>query len=334
MKEILRGMRSRLALLFLALFTLTSLAAAWQSRNRFSGAHSISGTVRSGEDRPAADARVEVRDVLTGQLVAAGYCNYSGSFDIEVPNGRYELVVTQGLAETRERVEVAGSPAFVSLRLPAANSGSDVGGPHTVSVAQFKVPGKARGLLKKARSAFEKGKTEESSRYLSAALEIYPAFAEALTLRGILSLDEGKPDQARQDLENAIAADSSYALAYVVLGANYNLLSRFDDALRTLDHGVALAPNSWQGYFEMGKAFIGKANYPAALRQLNKAEEMAPRSYPLIHLVKAHTLLAMQSYPEAMEELQAYLDGAPKGPKSDEARAMLEKVRAFSASKN
>jgi len=326
-------MRSRLLVLPLILFALNPSLAAAQTRGRFTSNSSVSGTVRTAEDRPAADARVEVRDLMTGQVVASGYCNYSGSFDIDVPGGRYEIVITQGLAEARDRVDVAGAPAFLSLRLPSATQGAEAGGRYAVSVAQFKVPSKAHDAFKRARSAFDKHKLGDAGRHLAEALAIYPNFAEALTLRAILSLDDGKIDPARGDLEKAVEADSSYALAYIVLGATYNMLSRFDDALRTTDRGVALAPDSWQGYFEMGKAFIGKANYPAAIRQLNKAEEMAPKSYTLIHLAKAHALLGLQSYAEAMEELQAYLDREPNGPKSVEARAMLEKARAFGIAK-
>ena len=59
---------------------------------------------------------------------------------------------------------------------------------------------------------------------------------------------------------------------------------------------------------------------------------MGPKNYPLIHLVKAHALLGLKNYAEAMAELQWYIERAPQGDRnSAQARQMLDKVRAFAA---
>ena len=84
----------------------------------------------------------------------------------------------------------------------------------------------------------------------------------------------------------------------------------------------------------MGKSYIGKANYPDALRQLERAQSLAPGDYPLISLLRAHALLAMKQFPEAMTALQAYLQKDPQGPNSDKARRMLEQAQAFVARNN
>jgi tetratricopeptide (TPR) repeat protein len=106
---------------------------------------------------------------------------------------------------------------------------------------------------------------------------------------------------------------------------------RFDDALNVLDRGVALSPQSWQAYFEMAKAQIGKADYAAAVRSLDRSERLANGQYPLIHFVKAHALLGLKQYSDAMNELQAFIDQAPKDPKADNARQTLEQVKAYVA---
>ena len=70
-----------------------------------------------------------------------------------------------------------------------------------------------------------------------------------------------------------------------------------------------------------------------ALRQLERAQSLAPEDYPLISLLRAHALLAMKQFPEAMTALQAYLQKDPQGPNSDQARKMLEQAQAYVASK-
>src|SRR5262249_30307521 len=221
----------------------------------------------------------------------------------------------------------------ISLTVPnAARTPADTGGSSTVSVAQFQVPKKARELFKKAQAAARKQKPDEESKYLAGALEVYPDFADALTLRGIRKLDNNQLTEATADLEKAIQCDGSYALAYLVLGAAYNMANRFDDALRSSDHGISLMPTAWQGYFEMAKSYIGKADYEKALRQLDKATSLGPRNYAPIHLVRAHALLALKSYSEAMVELQSFLVRAPKGdPTTAEVMALMNQTRSFIA---
>jgi regulator of sirC expression with transglutaminase-like and TPR domain len=40
-------------------------------------------------------------------------------------------------------------------------------------------------------------------------------------------------------------------------------------------------------------------------------------------------MLAVKNYPDAMNELQAFIDQAPKAPQADSARETLEQVKAF-----
>lgn len=300
------------------------------AQRRFSDNNSsLSGTIRTADNKPAADMYVQLIG-QNGQVAGSAYTNMGGVFDIiNVPEGTYELQAVIGLNQVTERVEVRGMSS-VALRLPAPEVSAG-GGRHSVSVAQMKVPGKARKLFGKAQSAMEKQKLDDAGRYVEEALKVHPDYAEALTLRGILKLDAGKTDDARIDFERAVECDSGYAMSYIALGASYNMLKRYDDALRVIERGAALSPRTWQAYFELAKAFMGKGNYEAALRQAAKAGTLAPEDYAPIHLVKAHAALGLKDYATAMAELQAYLDRAPAAPNSAHARQTLEKVRAFAA---
>jgi tetratricopeptide (TPR) repeat protein len=309
--------------ILLLLLSLPSVA-------QFSGFNhgSVSGVILNETSRPARDVRVELRTAGTGQTVASTYTNAGGFYEFaQLASGEYELVAVLGIKEVRQRVEVQNAVEAVNLRLPAENL--DAGNNNSVSVAQFQVPKKARSAYKKASKAYDKQKLDEAAEHLAKALEIHPEYAEALTLRGIMTLNNGNAEAASKDFEAAIAADHAYATSYLALGAAYNALNRFDDALRTIDRGVALSPASWQGYFEMGKAFAGKGNYESALRMLQKAQALAPKEYAPIHLVKAHAQLALKNYPEAMVELQMFLDREPAGPNSAQAQDTLARVKAF-----
>jgi tetratricopeptide (TPR) repeat protein len=319
-------------------FTLTSLAQRdpFSSQRPFQGAgqdmfNSLAGTVVTADNKPVKDAHVELRG-SNGSAVSSAYTNSSGMFEFpQVSPGTYDIVATSGVEQAQERIEVGRIPFNVSLRLPVTSSARDGNGSNSVSVAQYKVPQKAREALKKAQEATAKEKNDEAQKQLAKALEIYPKYADALTLRAILKMGTKDLPDAVADLQQAITDDENCALAYLVMGAIFNTESKFDDAIRSLQRGEALSPNSWQGYFEMGKALVGKAQYEPALRQLDRAQTLVPKDYPSIHLVKAHAMLALNDYSDAMTELQAYLTIEPQGPNTQEAQKMLAQARAFAA---
>src|SRR5262249_54016043 len=157
------------------------------------------------------------------QLFTSGYTNAQGAFEFaNVPNGVYELVASSGLSEVRETLNVPSPPGLNLIIADASQHPDAVPGDKTVSVAQFKVPGKAGDLLKKAQAAANKNKLEDVNKYLTRALEIYPQFAEALTFRGILKLDANQVPAAIEDLEKAVHYDANAPMSYLVLGAAYN----------------------------------------------------------------------------------------------------------------
>ena len=294
---------------------------------------SISGVVVGSDGAPIPDARIELRNENTGNTIASGYTNANGVFEFaNLPSTPYEVVATAGLTESHERV---GPEGLIGLRMRLNTTNqmaAHADGTATVSVAEYKVPQKARDAFHKAEVALSKNKIEETSKYLAKALEIYPNYASALTLRGVLSLDHADANAALNDFDKAIHCDPSLALAYTAMTAALNQLNKFDDALRSADRAITLAPRSWQSYFEMAKAYVGKADYQHALQQLTRAQSLSPTEYAPIHLVRAHVMLALKQYGNAMNELQAFLTLAPQDPNSAAARTALEKVKAALAS--
>jgi Flp pilus assembly protein TadD len=289
----------------------------------------ISGTVQDMHSNPLKDVRVELTN-MNGVIVNSTYTSVSGAFEFtHVPQGGYMVVATAGLQQSSERVEVNGFTTVVGIHIQASDKPEDGVNGSAISVAQYKVPGKARDEYRKAREAMEKEKLEDARKHLARALEIFPNYADALTLRGVLELNQHNPDAAMADLDRAVKADANYAMAYMVMGSALNMQSKFDEALRALQRGESLAPDFWQAQFEMGKAYIGKNDYAAALGHLQRAQALAPREYPLIYLLQAHALLAMKQYPEAMSALQVFLEKEPQGANRQEAQKMLEKAQAF-----
>src|SRR5262249_31535981 len=293
--------------------------------------NSISGSVFGSDNKPMSDVRVELRDTRNGQVLNSVYTGLGGDFQFsEIPQGLYRVVALSGTTQAEEVVEVNSWNSLINLRLPSRSKPDDNKGKNTVSVAQYRVPEKAREELRKAREASTKGRMDEAQSRVARALEIHPTYADALTFRAILKLTTKDNHGAVADLERAIECDATYAMAYMVLGSAFNVESKFDEAIRALERGESLAPDAWQAYFELGKAYAGKADFKTSLAELNRAHTLAPE-YHLIRLVRAHVLMQLRQFNDAVADLQVYLEKKPDGQDSDLAQKMLQQAQAAMA---
>lgn len=335
-------MNYRLPFLFLLLFALCfALAAGAQQPQQavfgvpdpaavVTNTSSLTGSVRSFAGQPLRNVRIELQNPGSGQVSFSTYTLPNGSFELDnLPNGHYEVVATQGVNEAREQVQIDGPGINVTLRMPTESEAAAAGSQDSVSVAQLKVPSKARNLYRKAQEHADKNKISDALHEVEQALKIAPTYAPALTLRGLIAMQQGKAPQAVSDLEAAVQHDPTYGLAYIVLGSAYNMASRFDDAIRVLSRAESLAPSAWQLHFELSKALLGKGDFTRSLQQAAKAGELSSVDYPPLHLVMARAYLGMKSYPQAITELEQFLRRDPHSADAAQAQQTLDQARAF-----
>jgi len=141
-------------------------------------------------------------------------------------------------------------------------------------------------------------------------------------------MNDGATADGMGDFQAAIKADPNYALAYTTLGAALNESQKFEDATRTLLRAVAIQPRAWQAYYELAKASLGQGDYKTALKNVSKACEIS-QEYPPVHLVRAHAMLGLKMYEDAVSELELYLTQDPSGSGADSARKTLSMAKSF-----
>jgi tetratricopeptide (TPR) repeat protein len=321
------------ACLLVLLFPLSILATAQSviTNPESSNLGIVSGTVSTMQNTPVRNARVELRELSTGRVITSTYTQSSGRFEFNnIPDSSYEVVAISGISQTSERLHNSKTNNYVELRL--STGGQDNGANSSISVAALRVPEKARREFEKAAEAYDKHKpVEKIEKHLARALEIYPRYAQALTLKAVLLLNDENFPEAKALFQQSIDSDPSYAIPYVALASIMTHEQRFDDALRTLDRAVPLAPNMWQIYFEMGKALLAKGDFERSLRNVTRAESLNPQKYGTLNLVKAHALLGLKNYNAAINELQQFLESEPSGPASERARNVLRQAQAFAS---
>jgi len=292
----------------------------------------ITGTVRTFDGHAIGNAKIEARDVERGTTYFTALSDSRGSFALyNISPGTYDVMVSAGTDVTHERVQVESGTANSNVDIRLGNKPSGPGIGETVSLSQYSVPAKARGLYEKALQAMQHGKTDDSRNKVNAALAICPKFPEALTVRGMLEGDAGKPTEAIADFQQAIQYDSTYAAAYLALGSMFNSTGRFDDALLMLGQAERLAASAWLVYFEMARADVGKGKFAEALRNIDRSSELqggVAKESPELHLVRGYALIGLTEMPQAAHELETFLAREPRGELADHARIILDKLRA------
>ncbi|HEX8925977.1 MAG TPA: tetratricopeptide repeat protein [Terriglobales bacterium] len=288
---------------------------------------SISGTAVAIDGSPLHDCRIELHDASRGTVLTETTTGPSGNFAFRNLNsGSYEVVAISGLDQAHERVDVLHNPSTVTLRLSVQNPDNPRTG--TVSVAEFKIPEKARQEWTKGEHALLKNKLEDARKHADRALSIAPHYAQALTLRGILKLGANDTASGVADLQQSIKNDPNYAMGYIALGSGLNAQRNWSEAARAIERGVAIDPNAWQGWFELSKAEIAQGQFKDALKHITRAEELN-KDYPSIHLLMAHSLLGNRQYSRAIEEYELFLSQEPNSPNAQGARAGLNEARSF-----
>ena len=193
-------------------------------------------------------------------------------------------------------------------------------GQYTISVTQMNVPKKARETLQRAY-ATKPGANQ--TLLVEKALAIYPHYAEALAVRGLLEIEQN-PEQALVDSRDAVKYDPSCGIAYLALGSTLNANGSHGDAIPPLKQSVVIIPNDWRPYYQLSIALAKLQNYPASLQNFERAHRLVAKDPPYFHPLKAVILLGFNNHSEAIAELNSYLKEEPTGKLSDSTRRLLE----------
>ena len=323
--------------LFLFCIVLAAVTAAAQFSpmeadiSNTSSHYVVTGSVHDINNHALGGVRVDLQDTFSGRFVANTFTFTNGTFEIrDVPKGGYDVIATVGLREARGHVDYPGN-GDINLRMPQALAADNsVGSSNSVSMSQMKVPGKARKLFQKAMDAFRMSKLDDALSFVQKALGMYPDYAQALTLRGVMSMQRGDTRQAEPDLQKAVELDYSDDAGFVALASLYNTEGKFDDALQILDRGMSVHPNSWQALSEKARAQIGKHDFDGALKSLAKADNYVPPTVAYLHLFRAQALMGLNNLPGAVLEINNYLAKDPTGANAETARKMLARLGASS----
>ena len=190
-------------------------------------------------------------------------------------------------------------------------------------------------IPEKALQAFEKGVTllTVHSDYRGAiaqferATKAFPGYYEAFAQIGVAYDKLGEAAPAEQAFRKSIEISSGkYAESLFLFAEMLNDLGRFTDAERIARQGAVVEADSPRGYYEPSRALAGLKRDTEAEASAVKARALKPNSPP-VHLLLANLHKRLRNYPALLQDLDAYLELAPSGPASDQARTLRDRVQ-------
>jgi tetratricopeptide (TPR) repeat protein len=201
--------------------------------------------------------------------------------------------------------------------------------PAVVSTNQLRAPRAAQTAVHHAREALERRRYSEAKKHIERALEIYPGYAWALQLRGLLNLREQHLEEACADFEQAIQLDPNFGAPYLSLGAAYNRLGHFQEAVLPLSRAAAILPNAWTVQYELALAYAGTGKYEAALEAISRAEKNnpdEPDNQSSVSYTRAYLLLELKDYAAAKAAFEQSIRQDPQGHFAKLSQERLERL--------
>jgi tetratricopeptide (TPR) repeat protein len=149
-----------------------------------------------------------------------------------------------------------------------------------------------------AKAAAQQGLKEQAMGHYRSALELDPAYGEALTGLGALLLMDKRLDEARPLFLRALDIDPNHATALVNLAMIEQARGEYDSALGRLSNVVARNPDYAEARLNLGSLLASMKRHDEAIRHLTKAVELNPK-LTVAHLNLAAALMETQRWDEA-----------------------------------
>lgn len=312
-------------------------ATAWQ------GGFLIFGRVSLPNGQPAARVKVFIetmnglkRDVLTDQ---------EGNYEFRgMSGGRYKVFATNPdePEQFSDPAESDTTRAFanrlqinVYLRLPLQADKKEAK-PGTISVAEA-----AQNIPKDARKAYEQGmkfhkenRSQQAIEQFNKAIELFPAYFQALTERGNLMMQHNKLVESETDFVRALQINDKYAPAYRGIGYCQIQQKNFQAAVSNLEKSFALEPNMPMTLLLLGYANLSLSHYEEARQCFQQALKLGADSAARAHVYLAEIYAHEQKFKEAADSIAAYLKANPNASDAASLRKMEADWRERSTKKN
>jgi tetratricopeptide (TPR) repeat protein len=236
-----------------------------------------------------------------------GFRPYSSFIDISMSRMSYELITLQLDKEPEAKAVPAEGPA----------------GALNARIAQ--IPPQARKEFDTGKQRMQIHDDIGSAKYFQKAIELYPPYAEAYQLLGVVHLEDGKLQEAEPELQKATEIEPHMSTAQFALGVCRNLMAKYSEAEAALLRGLELDPESSEGHYELAKTYLALGRWQDATPQAQKAVTLKPDAGPP-HALLGDIALRKRDPRQALKEYHEYLRLEPNGAMAAGTQQMVDRI--------
>jgi tetratricopeptide (TPR) repeat protein len=313
------------------------------------GQHKIQGRIYfpSGRRSDATSVKVTLESSSSEKLFVLSDLNGSFSFQSLAP-GNYYLTVDAGkdYEPARESVVIetvgirsrnvpsselarANVPRtfniIFNLRLKRGASADAKPGVYDASLANL--PKSAVDAYQKALESVYNGDSKKAVQQLREAISYYPEFALALGELGAQYLKLGQMDKAIEALRSALRIKPDEFVPRLHYGIALLEKKEAAEAEAQLRQAVKLNDASWAAHMYLGITLIGLRNFDEAEKELLRTLTIAGDGLSLPHYYLGGIYWRRGDHKRAADELEKYLQLAPKTHEAERIRATIKDLR-------
>lgn len=334
--------------LLLCLPTVFARAQSGIDNTGTGGRHKIQGRIYfpSGRRSDASSVRVVLESTSSERLSVISDLNGSFAFSSIAP-GSYTLTVEAGndYETARESIYIEGSVrsrtlnsagaradvprtfnVIINLRLKRSSVAASR--PAVLNAALANAPKPAVNLYDKATEAIQSGDNKKAVELLKDAISYYPEFTIAMNDLGMLYLRMGQPDKAAETFRSALKIRPDEFTPRLNYGIA--LLEKKETAEAEVQFRQAIQKNdaSWPAHMYLGITLMNLRRYNDAEQELLRALTIGGDTLSLPHYYLGGIYWGRREYKRAADELEKYLQLAPKAPEAERIRATIKDLRS------
>jgi Tfp pilus assembly protein PilF len=313
------------------------------------GQHKIQGRIYfpSGRRSDATSVKVTLESSSSEKLFVISDLNGSFTFQSLAP-GSYYLTVEAGedYELARESVLIEGfgirSRTIPSSELARANvprtfnvifnlrlkRGVDAGAkPGVLNASLANLPKPAVELYLKALESVRAGDGKKAIEQLRGAISFYPEFALALNELGVQYLKIGQADKAAEALRASLRIKPDEFTPRLNYGIALLEKKEMAEAEAQLRQALKVNDASWTAHMYLGITLISLRKYDEAEKELQRTLSIAGDNLSIPHYYLGGIYWRRGDNKRAADELEKYLQLAPKAPEAERIRATVKELR-------
>jgi tetratricopeptide (TPR) repeat protein len=289
----------------------------------------VKGTVRFENGEPAKYVVVRLRSekiVYTNDEKTDDMGKFS--FDGLVPSTYHLSIEGQGFRPYSTDIDISMSKMDIEqitlhyAKDPNAREAAPSG---SINARVANIPPKARKEFDAGQKSMQAQDVPGSMQHFQKAIELYPQYAEAYQLLGVMNLQGGKLAEAEPQLQKATELEPNLSTAYFALGVCRNYLAKYPEAETALLKGLELDPQSPDGHYELAKTYWNLQRWQDSETHAQKAVTLKP-DLAGAHVLEGDLALQKRDLPGALKEYKEAVRLDPKGQMAAPTQEMITKL--------